>query len=284
MLRSLATSTTAAMRSASATAPNSARTVLPAGFLLAHRAAPTLTAIPYRTTATTGCRRKKKKKADDIVDNRLLIKDAVAILNNREGAQPNHSIHALIKVRPEKGMPPLRGTLILPEKVPKKIRILCFAEGAAAEAAKAAGADIVGTTDLIEPITKGELQFDMVISTPESFTVATKVAKILGPKGLMPNVKKGTVTTELAMTIDVLKNSIRYTSGRTGDVRVTVGKVGFTPEQVEKNLKFVLDEVMGYIALAPGKKKIKRNKFVHKIWMNATFSPALPLRMTQFTF
>jgi large subunit ribosomal protein L1 len=92
---------------------------------------------------------------------------------------------------------------------------------------------LVGGKELIEPITKGELKFDMVISTPEAFPIVTKVAKVLGPKGLMPNVKRGTVTTELATTIDVLKNSIRYTSGRFGDVRVTIGRVGFEPENID---------------------------------------------------
>ncbi|KAI9178883.1 hypothetical protein H9P43_005545 [Blastocladiella emersonii ATCC 22665] len=260
-----------------------AATPLPSGFLAAAAAgpAPVLATHPFRTTATTGCRR-KKKAAVEVVDNRLAIKEAVTILNNREGANPHHAIHAMIKVRPEKGMPPIRGTVILPEKVPKNIRILCFADGAAAAAAKAAGADIVGTTDLLDGITRGEYKYDMVISTPESFPVATRVAKILGPKGLMPNAKKGTVTSDLATTIDVLKNSIRYSSGRHGNVNVTVGRVGFTPEQVEKNLRFVLNEVVGYVGQIPGKKKIKKNKFVHKVWVNSTFSPALPLRMTQF--
>ncbi|ORZ39789.1 ribosomal protein L1-like protein [Catenaria anguillulae PL171] len=179
-------------------------------------------------------------------------------------------------------MPPIRGTLILPCAVPKNVRILCFADGPAAQEAKAAGADIVGTTELVDQITRGELQFDMVISTPEAFPVVTRVAKILGPKGLMPNAKKGTVTSDIQGTIDVLKNSIRYTSGRGGDVNVIVGRIGYSPEQVEKNLRFVLNEVVNWTSQIPGKKKVKKNKFVHKVWVGATFAPALPLRLTQF--
>ncbi|KAI9223308.1 ribosomal protein L1-like protein [Blastocladiella britannica] len=245
---------------------------------------PVLMTAAVRTTATTGCRRKKKKVVE-VVDDRLSIKDAVTILNARTEAVPNRdAINANIKVRSEKGMPPIRGTLILPEKVSKQVRILCFAEGPAAKAATAAGADIVGTTELLDGIQRGTLQYDMVISTPEAFPIATRVAKILGPKGLMPNAKKGTVTTDIATTIDTLKNSIRYTSGRAGNVNVTIGRVGFTPEQIERNLTFVMNEVLGYTALIPGKKKVKRNKFVHKVWMSATHAPSLPLRLTQFTW
>ncbi|KAL7749822.1 hypothetical protein RI367_004698 [Sorochytrium milnesiophthora] len=260
--------------------------------LLAGRAATALSAASANTLGCGGsssiivprrlASRYKKKKKAVVVDERPLVAEAIEKIKTKGDALPNHSVHLHVLCKMERGLQPIRGTIILPNKVSKNMRILCFAEGPAAEAAKAAGADIVGSADLLEAITKDELQYDAVVSTPQCFPTVTKVARTLGPKGLMPNVKKGTVTDDVAGIIDTLKSSVRYTCGQHGDVSVTVGRVSFEPEKIEENVRFMVNEIAGHAALVPGKKKIKKKDFVRKLFMSATKGPGVPLRLTQF--
>ncbi|KAI9136812.1 ribosomal protein L1-like protein [Paraphysoderma sedebokerense] len=239
--------------------------------------------LSYNSLRHMSTRRRKKLKPT-VIDNRYLLKDAVQELQKIEATKPGHSIHLHVKTRPVPGTPPIRGTLVLPHKIQKRIRILAFAEGPDAEKAKAAGADIIGGTDLLEKIQNNELEFDLVVSTPQMFPTVTKVAKILGPKGLMPNVKRGTVTNDLGTIIEQLKSSIKYTSGRGGDVHSVVGRINFTAEQVEENAKFLLSEIKSYTNLPNTSRKSAKNRgsFFHKIWMSSTQGKGFPLKLSQF--
>lgn len=139
----------------------------------------------------------------------------------------------------------VRSTVVLPHGTGKTIRIAVFADGKGAEDAKAAGADIVGTTDLLAEIEKGKLDFDMLITTPAHMATLGKVAKVLGPRGLMPNPKSGTVTPDVAKAVKEAKaGKVEFRIDKQGILHQAVGKVSFAPEQLRENVVAFLSAVM----------------------------------------
>ena len=139
----------------------------------------------------------------------------------------------------------LRGTVSLPNGSGKTVRVAVFAEGAMAEAAKEAGADIVGTEELTQQIQAGEFNFDAAVATPDQMGKVGRLGKILGPRGLMPNPKLGTVTTDVAKAIKELKGGrVEYRADRYGIAHVVLGTVSFTAEQLAENYGTVYDEVL----------------------------------------
>ncbi|WP_165063034.1 MULTISPECIES: 50S ribosomal protein L1 [unclassified Adlercreutzia] len=164
----------------------------------------------------------------------------------------------------------LRGTVSLPNGSGKTVRVAVFAEGDAAKAAQEAGADIVGTDELTEQINRGEFNFDAAVATPDQMGKVGKLGKVLGPRGLMPNPKLGTVTNDVVKAINELKGGrVEYRADRFGIVHVVLGKVSFTAEALAENYGAVYDEI---IRMKPAAAK---GKYVKSIAVSSTMSPGV---------
>ena len=164
----------------------------------------------------------------------------------------------------------LRGTVSLPNGSGKTVRVAVFAEGEAARAAEEAGADIVGTEELVAQIQAGEFNFDAAVATPDQMGKVGRLGKILGPRGLMPNPKLGTVTNDVAKAIKELKGGrVEYRADRYGIAHVVLGKVSFTAEQLAENYGAVYDEVLRM------KPSAAKGKYVKSITIASTMSPGI---------
>ena len=164
----------------------------------------------------------------------------------------------------------LRGTVSLPNGSGKTVRVAVFAEGEAARAAEEAGADIVGTDELTQQIQAGEFNFDAAVATPDQMGKVGRLGKILGPRGLMPNPKLGTVTNDVAKAINELKGGrVEYRADRYGIAHVIIGKVSFTPEQLVENYGAVYDEILRM------KPAAAKGKYVKSITVSSTMSPGV---------
>ena len=164
----------------------------------------------------------------------------------------------------------LRGTVSLPNGSGKTVRVAVFAEGAAAQAAEEAGADIVGTDELMQQIQAGEFNFDAAVATPDQMGKVGRLGKILGPRGLMPNPKLGTVTNDVAKAIKELKGGrVEYRADRYGIAHVVLGKVSFTPEQLAENYGAVYDEILRM------KPAAAKGKYVKSITVSGTMTPGV---------
>ncbi len=164
----------------------------------------------------------------------------------------------------------LRGTVSLPHGSGKTVRVAVFAEGEAAKAAEEAGADIVGTDELTEQINRGEFNFDAAVATPDQMGKVGKLGKVLGPRGLMPNPKLGTVTNDVARAINELKGGrVEYRADRFGICHVILGKKSFSAEDLAENYGAVYDEI---IRMKPAAAK---GKYVKSITVSSTMSPGI---------
>lgn len=164
----------------------------------------------------------------------------------------------------------LRGTVSLPNGSGQVVRVAVFAEGEAAKAAEEAGADIVGTDELTEQINRGEFNFDAAVATPDQMGKVGRLGKVLGPRGLMPNPKLGTVTNDVAKAINELKGGrVEYRADRFGICHVTLGKKSFTSEALAENYGAVYDEIL---RMKPASSK---GKYVKSITVSATMGPGV---------
>lgn len=164
----------------------------------------------------------------------------------------------------------IRGTIALPNGSGKSVRVAVFAEGDAARAAQEAGADIVGSNDLIEDIQKGIIEFDAAVATPDQMAKVGRLGKILGPRNLMPNPKLGTVTQDVAKAINDLKGGrVEYRADRYGICHVVLGKSSFTPEALAQNYGAVYDEILRV------KPSSSKGKYVKSIAVSSTMSPSI---------
>ena len=164
----------------------------------------------------------------------------------------------------------LRGTVSLPNGSGKTVRVAVFAEGEAARAAEEAGADIVGTDELTQQIQAGEFNFDAAVATPDQMGKVGRLGKILGPRGLMPNPKLGTVTNDVAKAINELKGGrVEYRADRYGIAHVILGKVSFTAEQLAENYGAVYDEILRM------KPAAAKGKYVKSFTVSSTMSPGV---------
>lgn len=164
----------------------------------------------------------------------------------------------------------LRGTVSLPNGSGQVVRVAVFAEGDAAKAAKEAGADIVGTDELTEQINRGEFNFDAAVATPDQMGKVGRLGKVLGPRGLMPNPKLGTVTNDVAKAITELKGGrVEYRADRFGICHVILGKKSFTPEALAENYGAVYDEILRM------KPAAAKGKYVKSVAVSSTMSPGI---------
>jgi large subunit ribosomal protein L1 len=175
-------------------------------------------------------------------------------------------------VDPRKADQMVRGTVVLPHGTGKTARVVVFATGAAAEAAIAAGADEVGGDDLIEKVAAGYTAFDSAVSTPELMGKVGRLGKILGPRGLMPNPKTGTVTQDTAKAVsDIKGGKIEFRVDKHANVHFVTGKASFSAEQLSENITAALDEIA---RLKPSSSK---GRYILKGTVSTTFGPGIPL-------
>ena len=169
----------------------------------------------------------------------------------------------------------VRGSVVLPAGTGKIVRVAVFAQGEKAEAARAAGADIVGFEDLAASIKAGNLDFDVVIATPDAMRVVGQLGQILGPRGLMPNPKVGTVTMDVTTGVKNAKaGQVQYRTDKGGIVHSTIGRASFKPEQLEENLKALID------ALSKAKPANSKGVFLKKIAVSSTMGPGVRVDST----
>ena len=173
-------------------------------------------------------------------------------------------------VDPRKADQMVRGTVTLPSGSGKNVRVAVFAEGEQAEAARAAGADFVGGSDLAEQIQGGMMDFDLTIATPDMMPTVGKLGRVLGPRGLMPNPKTGTVTPDVATAVGEFKGGkVEYRTDRHGNVAVPIGKASFEPDALEANLAAVMGEIMR------AKPSASKGKYLKKVSLSSTMGPAV---------
>lgn len=181
-------------------------------------------------------------------------------------------------VDPKQSDQVVRGTVPLPHGTGKTVRVLVFAKpGAAADAARAAGAEYVGFEDLIKKCQEGWADFDVAIATPEAMTEVRKLGKILGPKGLMPNPKTGTVTEDTAKAVrEVKAGRVEFKTDKAGNVHVAIGKVSFTSDQIVDNGRAVVEAVL------KARPASLRGAYLLSATMSSTMSPAIRLDLKEF--
>ena len=169
----------------------------------------------------------------------------------------------------------VRGSVVLPAGTGKSVRVAVFAQGDKAEAAKAAGADIVGLDDLAAEVKAGNLNFDVVIATPDTMRVVGQLGQILGPRGLMPNPKVGTVTADVAGAVKNAKaGQVQYRTDKGGIVHSTIGRASFEVGQLEQNLKALVD------ALIKAKPAAAKGQYLKKIAVSSTMGPGVRVDAT----
>jgi large subunit ribosomal protein L1 len=202
------------------------------------------------------------------------IDEAVSLINGFSKTKFKESIDVAINlgVDPRKSDQAVRGATTLPHGTGKTVRVAVFAQGDNAEKARGAGADIVGFEDLAERIKGGELDFDVVIATPDAMRLVGQLGKVLGPRGLMPNPKTGTVTPDVATAVRNSKSGqIQFRADKAGIVHGSVGKVGFGSKEIKENLEALLAD------LRKAKPASAKGIYLKKITLSSTMGPGIAI-------
>ncbi len=205
-------------------------------------------------------------------DQQFTPTEAVTLVKSMASAKFDETVDVAVRlgVDPRKADQMVRGTVALPSGTGKNIRVAVFAAGEAAQAARDAGADIVGADELAAEIEKGNFNFDLAIATPDMMPLVGRLGRALGPRGLMPNPKTGTVTQDVARAVSEFKGGkVEYRTDRYGNVHVLLGKASFTPEALEANFRAVLDE------LQRAKPASAKGKYLKKITVSSTMGPGV---------
>ena len=225
---------------------------------------------------------KRYKKALELVDAAKLytLKSAVDVVSKFPKAKFNETIEVAFKlgVDPRQSDQMVRGTVPLPHGSGKTVRVLVFARnGAAADAARAAGAENVGYEEMIKKCVEGWTDFDVAIATPEAMIEVRKLGKVLGPRGLMPNPKTGTVTEDTAKAVrEVKAGRVEFKIDKAGNVHVPVGKASFTAEQITENARAVIE------AVSKAKPASSKGTFINSCTISATMSPPVRIDVREF--
>jgi large subunit ribosomal protein L1 len=200
--------------------------------------------------------------------------EAVSVARKTGSAKFDSTVEVALKlgIDPRKADQMVRGTVILPHGTGKTARVIVFATGPAAEAAVAAGADEVGGVELIDKVAGGYTAFDAAVSTPELMGQVGRLGKVLGPRGLMPNPKTGTVTQDTAKAVsDIKGGKIEFRVDKHSNVHFVAGKASFTEEQLAENIKAALDEIVR------SKPSSSKGRYITKGTVSTTFGPGIPL-------
>ena len=225
---------------------------------------------------------KRFKKALEVVDAKkaYVLKEAVGVLAKFPKAKFNETVDLAFRlgVDPKQSDQMVRGTVPLPHGSGKVVRVLVFTrDGNAADAAKAAGAENVGFEDMIAKCQSGWSDFDVAIATPEAMIEVRKLGKVLGPRGLMPNPKTGTVTEDTAKAVKEVKaGRVEFKTDKAGNVHVIVGKANFKPEHLEENARAVIE------AISKARPQSVKGTYIHSCTLSATMSPAVRVDIREF--
>jgi large subunit ribosomal protein L1 len=200
------------------------------------------------------------------------LEDAIKCAKEAAYAKFDETVDLAVNlgVDPRKSEQMVRGTVVLPHGIGKKVRVLVFAKGEKEKEALDAGADFVGAEDFVEKISKGWLDFDKSVATPDVMGLVGKLGKILGPRGLMPNPKLGTVTFDIARTVKEIKaGKVEYKAEKAGIVHVPIGKVSFDTEKLLENARTVIQSII------KAKPATSKGKYLKKMAVSSTMGPGI---------
>lgn len=219
---------------------------------------------------------KRYNAAIELIDRekQYLLNDAVKILKGNAKAKFDETIEVAmnLSVDPRHADQQVRGVVQLPNGTGKTLRVAVFAKGNKADEATKAGADLVGADDLAEQVNKGEINFDRVIATPDMMAVVGRLGKVLGPRGLMPNPKLGTVTMDVAGAVKAVKGGqVEFRVEKAGLIQAGIGKASFSEQQIAENIRAFVDAVM------KAKPSGVKGTFVKKVSVSSTMGPGLKL-------
>ncbi|MFI5284406.1 MAG: 50S ribosomal protein L1 [Candidatus Dormibacterales bacterium] len=203
--------------------------------------------------------------------------DAVKLVKARATAKFDETIELSLNLNidPKKSEQNLRGTVMLPSGTGKTLRVAVFAKGARADEAKAAGADIVGAEDLAEKVQAGQIEFDRAIATPDMMGIVGRLGKVLGPRGLMPNPKLGTVTPNVTEAVKAAKGGqVEYRTEKAGIIHAGVGKASFTEDAIAANVKAFVG------AITRSRPTGIKGAFIKRISLSSTMGPGVKLELT----
>lgn len=222
---------------------------------------------------------KRKKEMAELVDRTkdYDLKDAVDLLKKGPKTNFDQTVEVAMKVTLEQTSTPVRGTVSLPHGTGKKTRIAVFCKGDYEKEAKEAGADFVGSDDLLKKVADGWTDFDVAVTTPDMMKDLAKLGKVLGPRGLMPNPKSGTVTTEIAKAVSELQaGKIEYRLDKQSGIKGPVGKLSFDEKQLTDNISVFIKAVMG------SNPKLQKMQNIKSIAITSTMGPGVKLDKNQF--
>ncbi len=226
-------------------------------------------------------RSKRYRKAAEMIEEgkNYSLSDAVGLLKQFPPAKYDETVTVSIRlgVDPKQSDQMVRGTCPLPHGSGKEVKVLVFAQGEAATAAKNAGAEHVGYEDMLKKVQDGFQDFDVAVATPEAMAEVRKLGRFLGPRGLMPNPKTGTVTDDTAAAVSAVKaGRIDFKLDRNGNISAPIGKVSFSPEQLLDNGQAVIETV---VRARPASAK---GRYLDSVTLSATVSPGVPLDAAAF--
>ena len=221
--------------------------------------------------------KRQKAIAEKVEHGKLYpVEEALTLLKDLPAAKFPESVEVSVNlgVDPRKSDQVVRGSTVLPNGTGKAVRVAVFTQGANVDAAKEAGADIVGMDDLAEQVKAGELNFDVVIASPDAMGVVGRLGTILGPRGLMPNPKVGTVTPNVAEAVQNAKaGQVRYRTDKGGIIHCAIGKVDFEPAKLRENLDALLADLFKM------KPAAAKGVYVKRVTVASTMGPGIPVDM-----
>ncbi len=219
--------------------------------------------------------KRQKMIAEKVEPGRLYpVDEAFSLLKDVSTVKFEETVDVAVNlgIDPRKSDQMVRGAVVLPNGTGKSVRVAVFTQGPNADAAKEAGADVVGMDDLAEQVKAGNMDFDVVIASPDAMRVVGQLGQILGPRGLMPNPKVGTVTPDVAQAVKNAKaGQVRYRVDKAGIVHAAIGKVGFEPAALKENLEALL------ASLKKAKPSTAKGIYLKKVSVSSTMGPGLTL-------
>jgi len=223
---------------------------------------------------------KRYKQLLEKIDNTKSygVEEAASLVKDLKSAKFDETVEIAmnLNVDPRHADQMVRGAVVLPHGTGKTVRVAVFAKGAKADEAKAAGADIVGTDELVAQIKEGNIDFDIVVAAPDCMGMVGQVGRILGPKGLMPNPKTGTVTPDVATAVNNVKGGqVNFRVDKKGNIHAGIGKVSFDAEKIVENLNSFV------VAINKQKPASAKGRYIKNAALSLTMSPAVKLDTTE---
>ena len=207
------------------------------------------------------------------------LDEALSLLKSFPVRKFNESVEVCVNlgIDPKKGEQTVRGAVDMPNGLGKTIKVAVFTKGDKVQAAKEAGADVVGLEDLAERVQKGDFDFDVVLASPDAMSVVGTLGKVLGPKGLMPNPKQGMVTDDLATAVKSVKSGrVKYRNDKGGIVHAIIGKLDFDVEKLTENFQALIQDI---VKVKPGTAK---GAYLKKVTLSSTMGPGIVIDRNEF--